>query len=71
MRLSAYLDHNKLTLTAFGRLIGTGPMTVHRYAKAGRVPRPYLMRRIIAATGGKVRADDFFETPKRNGRRAA
>ena len=70
MRLADYLLDEKLTMTAFAKLIGAEPMTVHRYVKAGRVPRPKIMRRIITVTGGKVRADDFFAlAPKRASRR--
>jgi hypothetical protein len=34
-----------------------------RYALKGVVPRVGTMPKIIAGTGGKVRPNDFFETP--------
>ena len=65
MRLADYLRAEKLTLAAFASRIEVGPMAVHRYAKAGRVPQPDVMRRIIEATDGAVTANDFFDAPRR------
>jgi DNA-binding transcriptional regulator YdaS (Cro superfamily) len=57
--LSDFMAANKISYTAFGRLIGvTGP-AVENYVKGRRTPRPAIMARIRAVTGGAVVADHF------------
>jgi hypothetical protein len=61
MKLKQYLDETKTTQAAFGALIGVRSReTVSRYIAGERMPRPKVMERIVAITGGKVMPNDFF-----------
>ena len=60
MRLPAYLERHGLSNTDFAARIGVSAEAVRRYAHGTRTPRPAVMARIAAATGGVVRPDDFF-----------
>lgn len=59
MKLSDYLSANSLTEAQFAAQIGATQSTVNRL-KGGQIPGKELMASIYKATGGKVRADDFF-----------
>ena len=60
MTLDEYLRQQKLTEASFAEVIGSTQQSVHRYRRNTRVPRPAVMERIVAATGGKVSPDDFY-----------
>lgn len=61
MKLADYLTTNRETFAAFARRIGVAnAKVVQRYANGERVPQPDIMRRIVEATGGLVRPDDFY-----------
>jgi predicted transcriptional regulator len=58
MTLDDYLRRNLITVSEFARAADVQRQTVY-YWLAGRVPsRPY-MRKIMLATGGKVKLEDF------------
>lgn len=61
MKLKHHLTEQGITYSAFARQIETSHEAVRRYADEGRVPTPDVMRRIIAATGGAVMPNDFFD----------
>lgn len=61
MTLSEYLRQHDLTAASFAERIGVATMTVCRYAKGQRIPRRAIMARIVAATGGAVGPQDFFD----------
>lgn len=60
MKLSTYLADHSLSVADFAGKIGVTPEAVRRYALNKRVPRRQVMERIILATGGQVRVEDFF-----------
>jgi hypothetical protein len=73
MQLAAYLKQKKLTYAAFGRLIDLPRVTIRQYALRQRVEISAVnLKKIVAATGGRVTANDFYgvETAKPK-RRAA
>lgn len=63
MRLSDYLEKNRLTQTAFAELIGADQGQIARYVSGERLPRRDLMQKIIDATDGAVTPNDFFQVP--------
>jgi transcriptional regulator with XRE-family HTH domain len=70
MRLDQYLQSTGKSASDFARQVSVGRMTVHRWLKLSRYPRPDMMARIADATGGAVTADDFLSA-LRSERRAA
>lgn len=60
MKLKTYLDDRCLTDTAFAALIGVSSESVRRYKAGTRIPDREAMSRIVSATDGEVRADDFY-----------
>lgn len=68
MKLSDYLTAHAVTYSGFAAAIGVAnAKVVERYAKQQRIPRPEIMRKIVGATGGAVRADDFYPWPASRG----
>ena len=63
MTLEAYLKANGIKEADFASQIGVEQSTVNRL-KRGSVPSREVMARIFEATGGDVRADDFFGLPR-------
>lgn len=61
MNLADYLLQHQLSPAEFARRIGVGRMSVHRYLRGERFPRPHVLRRIRAVTAGHVTADDFVD----------
>lgn len=59
MTLDDWLTRTATKEEAFAAQIGTSQATVNRYRHGRRVPRPAVMARIAAATGGQVTANDF------------
>lgn len=70
MTLEAYLKSHGIKEADFAALIGVEQSTVNRL-KRGSVPTREVMARIFDATGGDVRADDFFGLPRPKSKRAA
>lgn len=59
MELQEYLKKRNLTTEQFAKLIAVSQGAVSRYATGKRFPSRDILRRIDAATKGKVRANDF------------
>lgn len=60
MRLRQYLVDHDITIPAFAASIEVSVQAVHRYVNGERLPRPDVMERIKAATGGVVEPNDFY-----------
>lgn len=60
MRLDDYLKNADITIAEFAETLGVTYETVRRYCRGEAFPRPKTLRDIEAATGGKVRAEDFL-----------
>ena len=71
MKLDQYLTISELTIVKFAEMVGVSEVSMGRYAASKRVPRPTILRRIVAASGGAVQANDFFaaeeDTPPDSG----
>ncbi len=63
MRLTEYLNEKSMTLTAFAKVVGTYPQTIHKYVNGQRTPCADMMQRIAHATNGAVQPNDFFDIP--------
>ena len=62
MQLETYLQDNDITLSRFAETIGVAnAKVVQRYVKGERTPIRDIMARIVAATGGAVTPNDFFD----------
>lgn len=59
MTLDDWLARTATKEDAFAASIGTSQAAVNRYRHGRRVPRPAVMARIVATTGGAVTANDF------------
>lgn len=58
--LAQFRRDNRLTAEQFAERIKVkSPITIYRYEKGLRVPRPKVMSRITLETGGKLTANDF------------
>lgn len=64
MTLGDYLKSQNISRADFGDMIGVDEVSVGRYVRRERVPRPDVMRRIKAATNGEVTADSFLGVPE-------
>ena len=60
MKLDEYLTVSGYTQVKFAEMVGVSQTAMGRYALGGRVPRPAILRRIVAASDGAVQANDFF-----------
>lgn len=60
MKLSSYLEQQKLTPAAFGKKIRVSRQAVDRYIAGQRIPQPKVMKRIAAVTDGVVTPNDFY-----------
>jgi len=71
MKLDEYLTNSELTIVKFAEMVGVSEVSMGRYAAGKRVPRPAILRRIVAASGGAVQANDYFaaeeDTPPETG----
>ncbi len=61
MKLKTYLTQNNLTEAEFGEKAGLSQAAVNRYCAGKRIPDKDAMPAIIAATGGAVQPNDFFD----------
>jgi DNA-binding XRE family transcriptional regulator len=59
MKLAEYLSTQKITDSAFARSIEAVPSTVMRLKRGERQPSMSLAQRIMRATDGAVRLDDW------------
>lgn len=60
MKLRHYRDTHNLTLAQMAELVGVSEVSMSRYERGDRMPRPEVMRKIGEVTGGAVRPNDFF-----------
>lgn len=60
MRQRDYRHQHNLSVAEFASRIGISDVTAWRYEN-GRVPDPGVLERIIAATGGAVTPNDYFD----------
>lgn len=63
MKLRKWLDLQKLTNREFAVMIDVSDSAIHRWTATDddkRIPRPEHMASIQEATGGKVKAQDFY-----------
>jgi len=60
MTLNEFLTTNGISQRQFARHIGVGQTAISRYSVGGRIPRPEILRRIMAATVNAVTANDFI-----------
>lgn len=63
MKLDEYLAQNAIKQKDFAKMIGESATNVSRYCCAERMPKPSVMAKIYAATGGLVDANSFFDLP--------
>lgn len=59
MTLADYLAREKIVDADFATRIGVERSTVTRL-RAGQIPKPDVMRKIVEQTGGEVTANDFY-----------
>lgn len=60
MKLSAYLDAKKISLTKMAESLGVSVQAVWQYTHTDRVPRPDIMTKIVEVTKGAVQPNDFY-----------
>lgn len=60
MTLDSYLRSKEMTPGDFAALIGASASGVTKWLRGERRPRPGMYPKIIAATDGAVRPNDFF-----------
>jgi len=60
MQLKDYLSETGETIQQFADRVGESPHTIGKLYRGERFPRSALAKRIIAATEGKVTADDML-----------
>lgn len=65
MKLAEYLTAKDLTASAFAALIKASPSTITRILAGDRSPDLRTLEAIEMASGGKVRAQDFYKNGKR------
>ncbi|SDC29993.1 hypothetical protein SAMN05444678_102236 [Sphingomonas sp. YR710] len=58
--LGEWLDEENVPVVVFAVRIGRSPQAVRRYVNGERIPDRETMPLIVAETGGKVTANDFF-----------
>ena len=59
MKLKAYLEKKKMTMSAMAQILDVEVSTISRLCSGETRPSWSIMDRIYLATGGKVRANDF------------
>jgi len=63
MKLAEYLSNENLTLEAFGAMTNLSTATISRLARGLHRPNWDTMGVIEKATGGKVRPNDWADSP--------
>jgi transcriptional regulator with XRE-family HTH domain len=61
MKLTAYLEKQKIGQTEFALSIQSTRQAVGNWMRGDRVPSPEMMRRIHTATKGRVTRRDFVD----------
>ncbi len=60
MKLNEYLKTNKISQARFARRCGITRSAVCHFIAGRRYPSPEVLRRIILASNGEVKPNDFF-----------
>lgn len=60
MTLQDFIKANDMTHASFGALVGVAQATINRYVRGERFPSPDMIRKIEAATEGKVCVADWY-----------
>lgn len=61
MKLKKWRKSADITLTQLAADVGVSDITIGRYERGERIPRPKIMARIVRLTDGAVRPDDFYD----------
>jgi glutamine synthetase len=61
MKLGDFLKQAGISISQFAERARVSEAAMSRYIAGKRLPRPEILRRIIAATGGRVSANDLYE----------
>jgi N-methylhydantoinase A len=61
VKLDSFLKEKGWSPSYFARLAKTNPSTIHRIVLGKVKPSPATMARIVAATGGAVKPNDFYD----------
>lgn len=61
MKLIDFISARKITATSFAEKVGVSQPAMHRYLNNDRFPKPEIIAAIEAATGGKVKFNDWLE----------
>jgi transcriptional regulator with XRE-family HTH domain len=61
MKLSEYRKSAGLTLGQFAEIVGVSDITIGRYERGERTPKPKIMTQIVRVTDGAVTPNDFLE----------
>jgi transcriptional regulator with XRE-family HTH domain len=60
MTLKEYIQINKISQARFARRCGISRSAINHFIAGRRYPNPETMRRILLATNGEVKPNDFF-----------
>ena len=71
MKLRDWMAGREVTAKEMAERLGVSRVMITRITRHGQVPRPDVMSRIVAATGGEVGPEDFYEIAPPARRRAA
>ena len=61
MTLKEYIKINKISQARFARRCGISRSAINHFIAGRRYPNPETMRRILLATDGEVKPNDFFD----------
>ena len=61
MTLKEYIKINKISQARFARRCGVSRSAINHFIAGRRYPNPETMRRILLATNGEVKPNDFFD----------
>jgi len=60
MTLKEYIQINRISQARFARRCGISRSAINHFIAGRRYPSPEIMRRILLATDGEVKPNDFF-----------
>jgi transcriptional regulator with XRE-family HTH domain len=60
MKLADYIARKRMTQEAFADLVGVSQVSIARYIRGHRIPRPEVIQKIHRVTNGRVTANDFI-----------
>lgn len=61
MTLKEYIQINRISQARFARRCGISRSAINHFIAGRRYPNPETMRRILLATNGEVKPNDFFD----------